>query len=167
MRPLHFALALGLLAAGCERHHITLDANQVLGSGAGTRAPQLHVTCALEGSASDPLPIAGADIDLLGVQRTIEDVVTSELKGWAARSSRKGGWELSLELFDARGSQSHDRVTAELSVRATLSSTIGEINASQTRRDCKETAPHADAALYACIQSLAHDLSGWIEGVQP
>jgi hypothetical protein len=72
-----------------------------------------------------------------------------------------------LELFHASATESRGRVTAELSVRATLSSTVAEVNASQTRRDCRETGPAPDAAFYACIQSLAHDLSGWIEGVQP
>ena len=165
MRLLTPVLAIGLLAAGCERHHITLESKQVLGQPT-ERAPQLHVTCALEGP-TEPLPVGGTDVDLIGVRRTIEDVVTADLQPWAVRAHRKGGWELSLELFRAQGSESHGVVTAELSVRAVLSSTIGEVNASQTRRDCKETGAEPDAAFYACIKSLAHDLSGWIEGVQP
>jgi hypothetical protein len=165
MRLLSFALAAGLLAAGCERHHIELQSKQLLGEATG-RAPQLHVTCALEGP-TEPVPVGGTNVDLLGVRRTIEDVVSADLQPWAARANRKGGWELSLELFRAQGSETHGVVTAELTVRATLSSTIGEVNASQTRRDCKETGAEPDAAFYACIKSLAHDLSGWIEGVQP
>jgi hypothetical protein len=165
MRPLTTALAIGLLAAGCERHHIELESKQLLGESTG-RAPQLHVTCALEGP-TEPLPVGGTNVDLIGVRRTIEDVVSADLQPWAQRARRRGGWELSLELFNAQASESHNVVTAELSVRATLSSTIGEVNASQTRRDCKETGAQPDAAFYACIKSLAHDLSGWIEGVQP
>jgi hypothetical protein len=164
MRTLPTALAVGLLASGCERHHIVLDSSHVLVS--AERAPQLHVTCALEGPA-EPLPVAGTDVDLIGLRHTIEDVVSAELRPWAARTKRKGGWDLALELFRAQGKEEHGHVTAELSVRATLSSTVGEVNASQTRRDCKETGPEPDAAFYLCIQSLAHDLSGWIEGAQP
>jgi hypothetical protein len=149
---------LGLLAAGCVRHHIVLSSPP-----ATPHAGDLHVTCALEGDVADALPVDGTDSDLVGSRRTLEAVVSTELASWAEHHPHRGGWDLSLELFRA---QARDN-TVELSVRASLSSAIGEENASQTRRDCKETADAPDAAFYACVQSLAHDLKGWIEGVKP
>jgi hypothetical protein len=115
------------------------------------------VTCALEGNATDPLPVAGTDDDLAGVRKTLEDALSAELAPWAERHPHSGGWDLRLELFRAEARDT----TVSLSVRATLSSVA------QTRRECRETADTAAAAFSACVQTLAHDLNHWIEGAQP
>src|SRR5690348_14012758 len=116
-------LVLGLHAAGCDRHHIVLGSRPPLEPG-----PHLHVTCALEGNATDPLPVVGADDDLTGVRKTLDDALSAELAPWAERHQRKEPWELRLELFRAEARDS----TVSLSVRATLSSVA------QTRRECRE-----------------------------
>jgi hypothetical protein len=159
-------LAVVLLAAACERHHIPLDAAQVLGDIHRAPPTQLDVLCSVEEDASDPLPIDGSDRAFSRVKKTLEDVVAARLSAWASASQHTGGWELRLNLYRARVNTASSGGHAELGVRATLTSGVGELYADQTRVYCNEDGADPTAAIDTCMRSLAHHLEHWIQGVK-
>ena len=75
-----------------------------------------------------------------------------------------------VELIRSHAEVSNNRVAVELATRVTLSSTLGKAFLGQTHGYCKQSeviAPGPTAAVYACMDGMAHDLAGWLEGIQP
>jgi hypothetical protein len=161
------ALLVVCLLCSCERHHIVLDASQVLGTVDAPSPTHLIVRCSLDEEATDPLPIDGTDDAFADVRKTLEDVARSALAKWSMGSTREGGWELKLNLHHAKAGVSGGRAHVELAVRATLTSGVGRVYADQTRAFCSEDADDPNAAIDACMRTLAHDLEHWIQGVNP
>jgi len=124
------------------------------------------------GDAADPLPLQGDGVAFAGVAATLAETIRTASNGWADRhqKDRPGGWEMRVDLIQSRAEVNHGRITVELAARVTLNATIGQVYLAQTHGYCKRTdvmASDPTAAVYACMEGMAHDLAGWLEGVRP
>jgi hypothetical protein len=131
----------------------------------------LHVIPYID-DAQDPLPLQGDDVVFAGVASTLAETIRLATASWAERhrAARPGGWELRVDLIQSRAEESRGRITVELAARVTLNATIGQVYLAQTHGYCKRSdvlARDPTASVYGCMDAMAHDLAGWIEGVQP
>jgi hypothetical protein len=131
----------------------------------------LHVIPYID-DAADPLPLQGESVVFAGVASTLADAIGVATQSWAQRhqAERPGGWELRVDLIHSRAEAAHGRITVELATRVTLSATIGQMYLAQTHGYCQRSdvlASDPTATVYGCMEGMARDLAGWLEGVRP
>jgi hypothetical protein len=131
----------------------------------------LHVITTIDGAA-DPLPLNGDCLVFAGVASTLGKTIAGSARGWAERHSaqRPGGWEMRVSLIQSRADVSNGRITVELATTVTLSATLGQGYLAQTHGYCKQTdvlVSDPTRSVYTCMDVMAHDLAGWLEGVSP
>jgi hypothetical protein len=137
----------------------------------GSPPGPLHVIPYID-DAADPLPLQGDGVVFAGVASTLAETIRVATFGWAERhrAARPGGWELRVDLIQSRAEASRGRITVELATRVTLNATTGQVYLAQTHGYCKRSdvlASDPTATVYGCMEAMAHDLAGWLEGVQP
>jgi hypothetical protein len=122
----------------------------------------------------DPLPIDSTDVSFEGVVHALEQHVERSTWDWADRhvADRPGGWEMHLELVRAGSNVGEGQVTVELDARVTLRGAAGHEHLGQTTGHCKQTelattSEQIGAVAHLCMEHLARDLAGWLEGVKP
>jgi hypothetical protein len=124
-------------------------------------------------SARDPLPLDGGHARYGDLEVSLGHAVSTAVVGWADahRGERPDGWQLLIELAQARADYSDSVITVALNVRATLRTRVGHIYLGQTQAHCKEhgvTAPdRAAPVFYGCMMAVGRELAGWLGGVQP
>jgi hypothetical protein len=137
-----------------------------------SEAPAMLVEGTLSGG-QDPLPLEGSALVLDGVVNALERYVTQASQSWATRYSRTrpGGYELALELVRSRAAVTDGRVTVEMDARVTLRGAAGRVYLGQTSVHGKQTettsSDRADAVAGECLEEVARQVAGWLEGVQP
>jgi hypothetical protein len=167
--PLAIAIAITIAvsASACAAQAIPLE---MLPLPAAPDPGALRVEGSVSGG-TDPLPIQGTGMRYDGVSRALERTVAAAAAGWVQRNTprRPGGWELALELVRSRAVASTSEVAVELEVRATLRGIAGRVYLAQTSVHVKETgsAEQPDEVAKDCLEHLAQDIAGWLEGVQP
>jgi hypothetical protein len=128
----------------------------------------------------DPLPIEEAHrrrwpplLEFTGLEPSLGHAVASALVPWAEahRDARPDGWQLLVELSEARAERAGPRMMVTLGARATLRTRAGNQYLAQTQVHCRQAAlvePTASAPLfYACLNDLGRELAGWLGGVPP
>lgn len=124
-------------------------------------------------AVQDPLPVQGTTVSYADVEIGLGNAVASATVPWAnahkqARGA-KDGWELFVELTNAKAKYHDDRVIFELGVRATLRTRAGYDYLAQTQVSCRQggvVQPDKGAPIiYGCMMELGHDLAGWLDGV--
>jgi hypothetical protein len=128
----------------------------------------------------DPLPIEEANrrrwppaFEFSGLEPSLGHAVATALVPWAEahRFERPEGWQLLVELIEARAERAGPRILVTVGARATLRTRAGNQYLAQTQVHCRQAAlvePAASAPLfYACLNELGRELGGWLGGVQP
>lgn len=172
MHPPRFAsLAAAALAVGCATPRVVALRPPVAAAEAERGQRLMHVIPYI-GDAADPLPLQGDGLVFAGVATTLAEAIRAASTSWAQRhqQDRPGGWEMRVDLIQSRAEVSHGRITVELAARVTLNATLGQLYLAQTHGYCKRTdvlANDPTATVYSCMDAMAHDLAGWLEGVRP
>jgi hypothetical protein len=124
-------------------------------------------------SAPDPLPLDGGGARFGDLEVSLGHAVSTAVVAWADahRDQRPDGWQLLVELAQARAARSDGVITVALNVRATLRTRVGHAYLAQTQAHCKErdtASPERAAPLfYGCMMAVGRELAGWLGGVQP
>jgi hypothetical protein len=126
-------------------------------------------------SAPDPLPLEGSRARYGDLEVSLGHAVATAAVAWADahRGERPDGWQLLVELAQARAERSLDGlITVRLDVRATLRTRVGHTYLAQTQAHCKargasSTPERAAPLFYGCMMAVGRDLAGWLGGVQP
>lgn len=125
-------------------------------------------------SAPDPLPLSGSRARFADVEVSLGHAVSTAVVAWADahRGERPDGWQLVVELPQARAERSLDgEVTVALDVRATLRTRVGHDYLAQTQAHCKThalaTPERAAPLFYGCMMAVGRELAGWLGGVRP
>lgn len=162
---------IAVLAVGCV-HTIRLEPIPPRDAHGRGSAPLLVLGAVAGGE--DPLPLSGTDLAFEGVIHALERYVALAADDWATRHGpdRPGGWELTIELVRSSARTSNAQLTAELDARFTLRGTAGRVYVAQTSQHCKHTdvfstGDQAASVVRSCMEHMARDLAGWLEGVSP
>ncbi len=165
------ACATLLVCAGCAPTLIPLGTAVPVTSTAPRAIPLEIVT---RSSAPDPLPLEGGRARYADLEVSLGHAVSTAAVAWADahRGERPDGWQLLVELAQARAERSFDGfITVTLDVRATLRARVGHTYLAQTQAHCKErgpsTAERAAPLFYGCMMAVGRELAGWLGGVQP
>ena len=166
-------LALQFLVAGCAPRLIQLRPERSgMPPPPGLRGEPMEVIASVAGG-SDPMPVAGSRVVYGGLTSATSQFVAAAARPWAERNGarRPGGWQMSVEIVRSDAEAQGERLTVELETRVTLRGTVGQIHLGQTRGYCKvsDAVGSDDGApvVYRCLERMARDLSGWLEGLNP
>jgi hypothetical protein len=127
-------------------------------------------------SAADPLPLDGSRAKFGDLEVSLGHAVATAAVAWADahRGERPDGWQLLVELAQARAERSSygdGVITVTLNVRATLRARVGLTYLAQTQVHCKErgisTPERAAPLFYGCMMAVGRELAGWLGGIQP
>jgi hypothetical protein len=129
----------------------------------------------------DPLPLSEAhrlrwppNATFTGLEVSLGHAVGSALVPWADAHqgpNEHGGWQLLVELIEARAERDRERLVVTVGARATLKTRQGNRYLAQTQVHCRQAAlvaaSEAAPVFYACLHDLGRELNGWLAGVQP
>lgn len=160
---------LGLV--GCTPQLIQLqpDGESMLPPATGQ---PLEVIASLAGG-SDPMKVHCGRMVFGGLVGAASRTVAASTMPWAARhlAERAGGWQMLVELIRTEAEMQAGRLTVEIETRVTLRGAQGQIHLGQTRGYCKVSDVVADAdgsrVVFQCLDRMARDLAGWLEGLNP
>jgi hypothetical protein len=159
-----------LAGAGCGPTLVPLGAAVPITDATPRDIPLEVIT---HSSAPDPLLLANTSVRYGDVQLSLGHAVSSAVVPWAEahRGDRPDGWQLLVELAQARAARRDGVVDVALDVRATLRSRVGHVYLAQTQAHCHERsvadAAHAASVFYGCMLTVGRELAGWLGGVQP
>ncbi|HEY2747358.1 MAG TPA: hypothetical protein VGL86_22200 [Polyangia bacterium] len=165
--------ALVVVCAGCAPTLIPLGAAVPVTDAPPRDTPLELVT---RSSAADPLPLlyARRSASYGDLEVSLGHAVATASVAWAEahRGERPDGWQLVVELVQARAENSLDGViTVTMNVRATLRARMGHEYLAQTQAHCKErglsTPERAAPLFYGCMMAVGRELAGWLGGVKP
>jgi len=132
----------------------------------------LEVTTRSSG-VRDPLRVPNSNVGFAGLEESLGHAVASAVAPWAEahRHERPDGWQLIVELIEARVDRSDERLEVVVGTRATLRARLGNVYLAQTQVHCKQSGlvvpSQATPIFYDCLVELGHDLNGWLGGVTP
>jgi hypothetical protein len=121
----------------------------------------------------DPLTVTGSDVSYADVESTLGHAITTAAVPWAEDhvTERPGGWQLSVELIEAKAEYDGGRLVVTMNTRATLRTRRDHDYLAQTQVPCREaglTFPERGApVLYSCMSRIGRDLASWLGGLQP
>jgi hypothetical protein len=163
-------LLCATVGAGCTPTLIPLSTAAPLSTATPPTVPLEVVT---HSAAPDPLPLVGGGARYADVEVSLGHAVASAVVPWADahRGDRPDGWQLRIELAQARAHFGDSVVDVALDVRATLRTRVGHVYLAQTQAHCHEhariAADQAAPVFYGCMLTVAHELAGWLGGVSP
>ena len=159
-----------VVCAGCAPTLIPLGAAVPVTDAPPRDTPLEIVT---RSGAPDPLPVDGARARFADLEVSLGHAVATATVAWADahRGERPDGWQLVVELPQARAERTLDGVlTVTMNVRATLRTRAGHEYLAQTQTHCKErglTTPERAAPLfYGCMMAVGRELAGWLGAIQ-
>ena len=165
------ACAALVVCAGCAPTLIPLGAAVPVTDTPPRDTPLEIVT---RSSAPDPLPLDGSRARFADLEVSLGHAVATASVAWADahRGERPDGWQLVVELVQARAERSLDGViTVTMNTRATLRSRVGHEFLAQTQAHCKErglsTPERAAPLFYGCMMAVGREMAGWLGGVKP
>jgi len=164
--------ALGLLSLtlGCTPQIIQLRPEWGAPRPIGALEP-LELIVSVAGG-SDPLPVQGRRIVYGRLTGAVGQFMEAASRPWAERhrALRPGGWQMLVEIIRSDAELQAGRLTVELEARVTLRGTVGQIHLGQTHGYCKVSdalAGDGSPVVYQCLERMARDLAGWLEGQNP
>jgi hypothetical protein len=163
------ALAVGLSCAGCATV-VPLGAAVPVTDTTPRSVPLEVVT---RSSLPEPLTLVNGNARYADLELSLGHAVTSAVAPWADehRQARPDGWQLLIELANARAERNDGVITVAINARATLRTRVGHVYLAQTQAHCVARAFTSDTAaapvFYDCMMSLGRELAGWLGGVQP
>jgi hypothetical protein len=121
----------------------------------------------------EPMVVAGSEVAFADLETTVGTAVSSAAAPWASahQSERPGGWQLLVELIEARADHAGGRLKTTMGVRLTLRTRTDHRYLAQSQASCQNAALVApqDGApvLYGCMQRMGRDVASWLQMVQP
>jgi hypothetical protein len=118
-----------------------------------------------------PLTVAGAGVAYGDVDRALARAIEHALEPTTQELARRSAAQLGLavELVEAHAETSRDRLVVRLAVRATLRENAGNVYLAQTHAHASASAvvpaEHGAQVVLDCTDSIAHQLSGWLAGM--
>jgi hypothetical protein len=174
-RFLGAAGALALLAgsASCASSVVTIPLVRTAGLPlVATPASTIPLEVVTHSTAvSDPLPVRATNVAYADLEHTLGFAVSSGVAPWAASrvNPPKDGWQLFVDLTQARAEYVDGRLFVSLTVQATLRTRAGNAYVGQTTASCRQAglvAPQDGAPIfYACMTHIGRDLDGWLGGL--
>lgn len=178
MRRLAAALfmSVGTMVLGCEH---SMSTTVPLLSAAGipiTYTPPREVPLEVvtrSTAVKDPLVVAGTDTSYADIESALGHAITTATVPWAEEHTdqRPGGWQLSVELIEAKADYDGGRLIVTMNTRATLRTRQDHDYLAQTQVPCREaglTLPEQGApVIYSCMSRIGRDLASWLGGIQP
>jgi hypothetical protein len=164
------ALVAGLSCAGCASTLVPLGA-AVPVTDTTPRAVPLEVVT--RSSLPEPLALVNGNARYADLELSLGHAVTSAVAPWAEehRAVRPDGWQLLIELANARAERDDGVISVAINARATLRTRVGHVYLAQTQAHClaRGAAPATGGApvFYVCMMSLGRELAGWLGGIQP
>lgn len=122
---------------------------------------------------SDPMPVRGSRVVYGGLSGATGLAIAAAVAPWGERhrSDRSGGWQMLVELIRSEVETQSGLMTVEIETRVTVRGSLGQIHLGQTRGYCKvsDVVAEADGArlVFRCLDRMARDLAGWLEGLNP
>ena len=126
-----------------------------------------------QAGGSDPMPVLGSRVAYGGLSAVTGQAIAAAAAPWVERhrSERDGGWQMLVELIRSEAKAQSGRMTVEIETRVTMRGLLGQIYLGQTRGYCKVSDVLAEAAgapvVFRCLDRMARDLAGWLEGLNP
>jgi hypothetical protein len=180
MRKLATALLLSAIAimSGCAHAGATTTTVPLL-TAAGipvTYTPPREVPLEVvtrSTAVKDPLIVAGSDVSYADLEGALGHAITTATIPWAEEhvAQRPGGWQLFVEVIEAKAEFDSGRLIITMNTRATLRTRQDHDYLAQTQAPCREaglTIPEKGApVVYSCMSRIGRDLAGWLGGVNP
>jgi hypothetical protein len=124
-------------------------------------------------AVSDPLVVAGSRVSYADIESALGHSITTATVPWAEDhvAQRPGGWQLSVEVIEAKAEYERGRLIVTMNTRATLRGRQDHDYLAQTQVPCREaglTLPENGAPIiYSCMSRIGRDLASWLGGLQP
>lgn len=119
------------------------------------------------------MPVRGSDVVYGGLSGATGQAIAAATEPWGERhsSERAGGWQMLVEIIRSEAETQSRLMTVEIETRVTMRGSLGQIHLGQTRGYCKvsEVAAesHGARVVFRCLDRMARDLAGWLEGLDP
>ncbi len=134
--------------------------------------PPRSVHVALDATSTHlPLVVTGTTIAYGDVDQALALAIEHALEPTTEELARRNAkhLELAVELVEAHAEYARDRLLVRLAVRATLRENSGNVYLAQTHAHAGASAvlPAENGArvVLSCADSIAHQLSGWLSGM--
>jgi hypothetical protein len=124
-------------------------------------------------AVKDPLVVAGTRVSYTDVESALGHAITTATVGWAEdhAGARSGGFELSVELVEAKAEYDEGRLVVTMNTRATLRTRQEHDYLAQTQVPCRQAglleADLGAPVIYSCMSRIGRDLASWLGGIQP
>ena len=119
------------------------------------------------------MPLRGGRVDYGGLSNATGRAIAAATAPWAERhrSERVGGWQMLVEIIRSEAEAHAGLMTVEMEARVTMRGSLGQIHLGQTRGYCKVSDLVGDTdgsgMVFRCLDRMARDLAGWLEGINP
>lgn len=119
----------------------------------------------------DPLPVRATNVAYADLEHTLGFAVSSSVAHWAGSRANppRDGWQLFVDLTQARAEYVDGRLFVSLAVQATLRTRAGNAYVGQTTASCRQAGlvgPQDGAPIFfACMTHIGRDLDGWLGGL--
>ncbi len=166
---------MSLVVVGCARVPTTVP----LLSAAGipvtfTPSGEIPLEIVTRSTAvKDPLFVAGSDVSFADLEGALGHAISTATVPWAEAhvAQRPGGWQLSVEIIEAKAEYDAGRLIVTFNTRATLRTRREHDYLAQTQVPCREaglTTPETGApVVYSCMSRIGRDLASWLGGIEP
>jgi hypothetical protein len=124
-------------------------------------------------AVKDPLVVVGTDVAYADLEGALGHAITTATIPWAEEhvAERPGGWQLFVEVIEAKAEFDGGRLIVTMNTRATLRTRGDHDYLAQTQAPCREaglTIPEKGApVVYSCMSRIGRDLASWLGGVNP
>jgi bacillopeptidase F (M6 metalloprotease family) len=124
-------------------------------------------------AVKDPLVVHGSDVSYADLEGALGHAITTATIPWAEEhvKDRPGGWQLSVEVIEAKAEYDAGRLIVTMNTRSTLRTRQDHVYLAQTQTPCREaglTIPEKGApVIYSCMSRIGRDLASWLGGVNP
>jgi hypothetical protein len=124
-------------------------------------------------AVKDPLVVLGTDVSYADIEAALGHAISTATVPWAENhvAQRPGGWQLSVEVIEAKAEYEGGRLIVTMNTRATLRTRQDHDYLAQTQVPCRDAGliPPENGApiIYSCMSRIGRDLASWLGGVQP
>jgi hypothetical protein len=175
MRRIANSLLATLIAGGCAPPMTTVPLLSAAGLPVTFTPPgEIPLEIVTRSTAvKDPLVVTGSDVSYADLEGALGHGISTATVAWAEAhlAQRPGGWQLSVELIEAKAEYDAGRLIVTFNTRATLRTRREHDYLAQTQVPCREaglTTPETGApVVYSCMRRIGRDLASWLGGVDP
>jgi hypothetical protein len=175
MQRIAKALLMSWIVGGCARPMTTVPLLSTAGIPVTFTPPgEVPLEIVTRSTAvKDPLVVAGSDVSYADLEGALGHAISTATVPWAEThiAQRPGGWQLSVEVIEAKAEYDSGRLIVTFNTRATLRTRRDHDYLAQTQVPCREaglTTPETGApVVYSCMSRIGRDLASWLGGVDP